>query len=82
MNLEEKMAAVREASGKRLPPEVQATMKSATIRLRESGILDRVVKPGAVAPDFTLDDETGTPVALAALLAKGPVVVSIFRGFW
>jgi len=82
VSLEDKMAAVREASGKRLPPEVQATMKSATIRLRDSGILDGVVKPGAPAPDFILDDETGQPVALAGLLARGPVVVSIFRGFW
>jgi len=82
MNLEEKLAAVREASAKRLPPEVQAIMKGATARLRASGILDGVVKPGTAAPDFTLDDETGQSVALSGLLAKGPVVVSVFRGFW
>ncbi len=82
MNLEEKLAATREASAKRLPAELRAIMEGATAQLRVSGILDGVIKPGAVAPDFTLDDQHGMPVSLAALRAKGPVVVSVFRGFW
>ena len=82
MTLEAKLAATREAFGKRTPPELQAIMHSATERLRGSGILDRVIKPGAEAPDFTLNDQDGQTVALSARLAAGPVVVSIFRGFW
>jgi AhpC/TSA family len=82
MTLEAKLAATREASAKRIPPELQAIMHSATERLRGSGILDRVIKPGTKAPDFTLNDQNGQTVALSALLAAGPVVVSIFRGFW
>jgi peroxiredoxin len=57
-------------------------MHSATDRLRGSGILDKVIKPGAKAPAFTLNDQNGEAVALSALLAAGPVVVSVFRGFW
>jgi hypothetical protein len=82
MSLEEKLATMREASAKRLKPELQAIMHSATERLRGSGILDRVIKPGAKAPDFVLNDQSGQSVALAALLASGPVVLSVFRGFW
>ena len=82
MTLEAKLAATREASAKRLPPELRAIMEGATVQLRGSGILDRVIKPGAMAPDFTLDDQHGEPVSLAALHAKGPVVLSVFRGFW
>jgi hypothetical protein len=82
MTLEAKLAATREASAKRIPPELEAIMHSATERLRGSGILDKVIKPGAKAPDFTLDDQNGQTVALSALLATGPVVVSVFRGFW
>ena len=82
MSLEAKLAAVREASEKRIPPDRRAIMHDATERLRRSGILDRVIRPGATAPDFTLNDQDGTPVALAAKLAEGPVVVSLFRGFW
>ncbi len=82
MSLEEKLAAVREASGKRIPSELQTIMHGATERLRGSGILDRVIKPGAVAPDFVLNDQNHQPVALSAMLAAGPVVLSVFRGFW
>ncbi len=82
MSLEEKLAAVREASAKRLRPELQAIMHGATERLRASGMLDRVIKPGAKAPDFVLNDQGGQAVALSALLASGPVVLSVFRGFW
>ena len=82
MSLEEKLAAVREASAKRMRPEMQAIMHDATERLRGSGILDRVIKPGAKAPAFVLDDQNGRSVALATLLASGPVVLSVFRGFW
>ncbi len=82
MSLEDKLAAVREASAKRIPPDRLAIMHDATERLRRSGILDRVIKPGAKAPDFTLDDQDGHAVTLSAQLAEGPVVVSVFRGFW
>lgn len=82
MSLEEKMAAVREASAKRLKPELRAIMHGATEWLRGSGILDRVIKRGAKAPDFVLNDQNGQAVALSALLASGPVVLSVFRGFW
>jgi peroxiredoxin len=44
--------------------------------------LDRVIKPGAQAPDFTLDDQNGSPVTLSAVTARGPVLISVFRGFW
>jgi hypothetical protein len=82
MSLEEKLAAVRDASAKRIPPERLAVMHAATEQLRGSGILDQVIKPGAQAPDFTLNDQAGNPVALSALIARGPVVMSVFRGFW
>ncbi len=34
------------------------------------------------APDFTLPDQDGTPVSLADLLARGPVHLVFYRGFW
>jgi hypothetical protein len=50
--------------------------------LRRSGALDRVIKPGAKAPEFTLNDQNGAAVTLSTLLAAGPVLMSVFRGFW
>jgi hypothetical protein len=82
MSLEDKLAAVREASAKRIPPDRLAIMHNATEQLRQSGIMDGVIKPGSKAPDFMLNDQHGNAVTLSALLASGPVLMSVFRGFW
>jgi peroxiredoxin len=57
-------------------------MARATAELIESGQARRARKAGDTAPDFTLDDPDGKPVALRDLLAKGPLVVSFYRGVW
>jgi hypothetical protein len=36
----------------------------------------------AKAPEFSLPDASGNTVALSELLAKGPVVVVFYRGYW
>jgi hypothetical protein len=82
MSLEAKLAATREMSAKRIPPALQTVMHDATEQLRGSGILRRVIKPGTRAPEFALHDQHGQLVTLSTLLAAGPAVVSIFRGFW
>jgi hypothetical protein len=82
MSLEEKLAAIREMAKTRQPPEVRTVMHQATEDLRASGIMDRVVKVGAPAPDFTLPNVAGQPVSLAAMRARGPVVLSFYRGRW
>ncbi len=82
MSLEDKLAAIRETAKTRQPPEVRAVMQKAVEDLRASGIMDRVAKVGALAPDFTLPNVAGQPVSLAALRALGPVVLSFYRGRW
>lgn len=82
MSLEEKLAAIRELAKTRQPNEVRAVMHQATEDLRGSGIMDRVVRLGSLAPDFTLPNVAGQPVSLAALRARGPVVLSFYRGRW
>jgi peroxiredoxin len=51
-------------------------------RVRTSGILDHALKIGEFAPEFTLPDAYGKQVSLMTLLAKGPVVISFYRGEW
>jgi len=82
MSLEERLAAIREMAKTRQPPEVRAVMQQATEDLRTSGIMDRVAKVGAPAPDFTLPNQAGQPVSLAALRVRGPIVLSFYRGRW
>ena len=82
MSLEEKLAAIREMAKTRQPSEVRAVMHKAIEDLRASGIMDRVAKVGAPAPDFALPNSAGQPVSLAALRTHGPVVLSFYRGRW
>ena len=43
--------------------------------------LDRV-KPGDLAPDFTLEDQNGRPVTLSGFRGHRPVVLVFYRGHW
>ncbi len=51
-------------------------------RVRAAGTVDDALKVGQLAPEFTLPDAFGHPVSLSALLARGPVVISFYRGEW
>lgn len=82
MALKEKLDAIREASGKRIPPERQAIMHRATADLRASGIMDRIVKVGQPLPAFRGMAHDGRTIDSGDLLARGPLVLSFFRGHW
>jgi peroxiredoxin len=64
------------------PPEVIATLGTELEKLATSGIADGALRIGATAPDFTLPDAHGSRVGLAALLERGPVVLTFYRGGW
>ncbi len=65
-----------------VPPSVVDTMHRATDELIASGAANRALKAGDKAPVFTLVDPDGKPVSSADLLAKGPLIVSFYRGVW
>ena len=82
MALEDTLRGIREASAKRIPPERAAVMHRATEDLRASGIMDRVIRPGDRLPSFVLPNQEGREVRSADLLAKGPLVLTFYRGHW
>ena len=82
MSLEEQLAKIREAGAARMPEEVRAAMGKATQDLRESGIMDKVIKVGDPLPAFSLKNTDGVDVNSASLLKKGNLVVTVFRGHW
>ena len=65
-----------------VPPSVIETMHRATAELISSDAATRALKAGDNAPAFTLSDPDGASVSSADLLAKGPLVVSFYRGAW
>ena len=80
--LAQSLETIRAASAKRIPPEQAAIMHRATEELRASGIMDRVVKPGDELPEFALPNASGEAVRSGDLLARGPLVLTFFRGTW
>ena len=65
-----------------VPADTRAVNERATEELRSAGIVERALKVGDQAPEFTLSDHNGKPVSSADLLAKGPLVIAFLRGRW
>lgn len=82
MTLAADLAQFRDAFSMKAPREIAAAMNRADLALAASGIVDRAIKGGDVAPDFVLPDARGGIVRLTDVLARGPVVLSFYRGGW
>jgi peroxiredoxin len=64
------------------PPEAVEGLHRSVVELIASGAEERALKVGDLAPEFTLPDADGNPVSSKVLLAKGPLVVTFYRGVW
>jgi len=64
------------------PKSVIEIFHRATDELRQSGLVERALKAGDRAPEFTLNNQDGASISSAELLAKGPLVITFFRGHW
>jgi peroxiredoxin len=62
--------------------EMLDIMHRATDELIAGAQAQRARKAGDVAPEFILNDSDGKPVSSRELLAKGPLVISFYRGVW
>jgi peroxiredoxin len=83
ISLQDRLDRITQNTRALVQPERLAISEKATEDLFNSGIEDRVLRVGAQAPAFTLEDAlTHRPVNSADLLALGPVVVNFFRGRW
>ncbi len=82
MSLKEELDAFRSEFMAKVSPEIREAMAQADMELAASGIARNALKAGDRAPDFRLPDARGGYVRFKDLLAKGPVVVSFYRGGW
>lgn len=82
MTLQDRLDELSEQTKQKAPKEALAIMHRATEELRSSGIMERTIKVGHKAPEFALNNADGKAVSLSSLVAKGPTVVSFFRGKW
>lgn len=77
-----KLKARRAEFNAEAPPERRELYERGVEEVRTSGVLQRARNVGDRAPVFRLPDATGESVALAPLIAQGPVVLVWYRGSW
>ncbi len=82
MSLREQLDKIRDGGGSRIPAESLAIMHRATEDLVRSRVVDRVVKVGSPLPPFELPNQRGETVRSDALLSRGPLVLTVYRGVW
>jgi peroxiredoxin len=75
--LDEQWRRTRERS-----PEIREAYEALVADLDRSGLIERALKAGDPMPEFELPSIEGTLVSSADLLARGPLVLSFFRGGW
>ena len=78
----DKLAQLRSTSCQELPTPELAVLTRTTARLRRSGISEKCLQAGESVPDFNFIDLENNHSTLHGLLARGPVVLNFFRGFW
>lgn len=72
----------RENASKKAPPERLRAYEQGIGEVRKSGVPDKALKVGDRAPDFELPNAAGKMVKLSELTARGPVVLTWYRGGW
>jgi peroxiredoxin len=83
ISLQDQLDRITQNTRALVQPERLAVSEKATEDLFNTGIEDRILKAGAQAPVFTLEDAlTHKPVRSTDLLALAPLVVNFFRGRW
>ena len=65
-----------------VPVNVQEALAAASAPLAQAHLEQYALSVGALAPDFCLPNVDGKSVCLHDILAKGPVVLSFYRGGW
>ncbi len=80
--LKERLERIKASFVEKAPQEALDIMKAATEGLQNSGIMDRIPKVGDPLPAFALVGTDGEVVNSADLLARGPLVITHYRGDW
>ncbi|MBL6082162.1 AhpC/TSA family protein [Belnapia sp. T18] len=87
MKLQDRLDALRDdfENGRfpLVPTQAQLdTMRRATQSLIDSRQAENALEAGDIAPKFMLRDPDGSIVSSGALLARGPLVATFYRGIW
>ncbi|RFU72925.1 thioredoxin-like fold [Trichoderma arundinaceum] len=65
-----------------LPEAAKNVIFGAREGIQQKFDIKSTIQPGEKLPDFILSDARGEPVSSVDLLAKGPVLITFYRGGW
>lgn len=82
MSLTATLDTMRNKAASQIPEPARQLMQRATQDLIASGAADKVVSTGQPLPAFDLQNQYGDGVNSTALLARGPLVLTVYRGLW
>ena len=82
MGLTEQLADLRQQLGREIPRETLAQIGQFVQGLVQSGIEETACQTGDKVPSFILPNLSGKMVAAGEILARGPMVLSFYRGVW
>jgi len=82
MTLKQELDSFATGFAQVMPPDIVQALQDSIDEVKRSGITGRALKAGDRAPEFSLPNAYGRPIALAGLLAKGPIILSFYRGGW
>jgi len=83
MSLQDRLDAFKaDFEGRKAPAKAVEVMHRATAALIASGQAGRALQVSARAPEFELPDSTGRLIRSADLSARGPLVITFYRGVW
>ena len=82
MSLQAKLDEYKANFKKTAPADVPKKMHRAAEELRNSEILERVLKIGAKSPHYTLENAEGQMVRSEDILSQRTMVLAFYRGRW
>jgi peroxiredoxin len=81
-SLQDQLDEITANTRKLVQAERLAIGERAVAELFASGIEERILTVGAMAPEFALKDSNGKALRAADLLKLGPLIIKFFRGRW
>jgi len=82
MGLTEQLNDLKQQLGKDVPREILVEIGQFVAGLVQSGIEKTSCQAGDKVPFFALPDVAGKTVTSEDILAKGPMILSFYRGIW
>ncbi|HUU50986.1 MAG TPA: hypothetical protein VMW81_08505 [Nitrospinota bacterium] len=82
MSLQDQLNSLKATIESKVSKDALAIMHKATEELRDSGIMEKTLKVGDKAPDFSLKNAEGNVIGSKDLLEKGHLVITFYRGKW